>query len=331
MPLDWSPLVAFVRRHNRVLLTTHVRPDGDGLGSMLALGEALEHLGKQVRRVIPSRLPPRYEFMDPGRTIEVFSPAITHDYDAVMVLDTGTWNQLDSVAGYVGESPAEKVVIDHHRTQDDLGATRFVDVAAAATGEMICDAIAALGVPLSPAMARNLFVALAWDTGWFRHPNATEPIYNQAGRLIAAGANPTVIHEELYERKTLPALKLQGRLLDRIETRAGGRVSFSHVVFADYAETGAIPLDTEDLINFPRSIAGVEVALIFMEQRDGTIKVSFRARRADVGQLAEKFGGGGHRLAAGATLPGPLEETRERVLTAVLAAVELLELANGVA
>jgi phosphoesterase RecJ-like protein len=321
MPLDWSPFVEFVRRHERFFLTTHVRPDGDGIGSMLALGEALEQLGKRVRRVIPSRLPPRYEFMDPGRSIEVFGGPGVHDCDALVVLDTGTWNQLADVAGYVRESRAEKLVIDHHRTQDDLGATAIVDVTAAATGQMACEAIAALGVPLTPTMATNLFVALAWDTGWFRHPNASEAIYEKAGRLLGGGANPTIIHEELYDRKSLEALKLQGRVLERVQTRAGGTIAFSYVLFADYAETGAIPLDTEDLINFPRSIAGVEVALMFMEQRDGTIKVSFRSRRADVGRLAEQFAGGGHRLAAGATLPGPLEQARERVLAAVTAAI----------
>jgi phosphoesterase RecJ-like protein len=322
MPSDWSPLVDFVRRHQRFFLTTHVRPDGDGIGAMLALGEALEFLGKQVRRVLPSRLPPRYEFMDSARTIEVFEPPGVHDCDALMVLDTGTWNQLADVAHYVRDSRAEKFVIDHHRTQDDLGATRIVDVSAAATGQMACEAIAALGVKLTPAMAQNLFVALAWDTGWFRHPNASEAIYAKAGRLVGVGANPTIIHEELYDRKTLEALKLQGRVLERVETRAGGRVAFSFVQFSDYAETGAIPLDTEDLINFPRSISGVEVALMLMEQRDGTIKVSFRSRRADVGRLAEQFGGGGHRLAAGATLPGPMESARDRVLAAVVAAIQ---------
>ena len=121
MPLDWSPFVAFVRRHHRFFLTTHVRPDGDGLGSMLAVGEALERLGKNVRRVIPSRLPPRYEFMDPGRSIEEFAPSSDYDCDALIVLDTGTWNQLADVAAFVRESRAEKVVVDHHRTQDDLG------------------------------------------------------------------------------------------------------------------------------------------------------------------------------------------------------------------
>jgi phosphoesterase RecJ-like protein len=317
MPLDWSPLVAFVRRHQRFLLTTHVRPDGDGLGSMLALGEALQRLGKQVRYVIPSTLPPRYKFLDPDRSIEVFAKPGTRDCDALMVLDTGTWNQLADVAGFVRESKAEKVVIDHHRTQDDLGATAFVDATAAATGEMVCQIVTALDVSVSATMARNLFVALAWDTGWFRHPNAAEPIWHEAGKLVGRGADPTMVHEELYDKKTLPALKLHGRVLDRIETRSDGKIAFSYVLFSDYAQTGAIPLDTEDLIGYPRSIAGVEVALMFMEQRDGTIKVSFRSRRADVGRLAEQFGGGGHRLAAGATLPGPMDAARERVLAAV--------------
>ena len=103
-------------------------------------------------------------------------------------------------------------------------------------------------------------------------------------------------------------------MLDRLETRAGGKIAFSYVRFADYAETGAIPLDTEDLVNYPRSIAGVEVGLMFMEQRDGSVKASFRSRKADVARLAEQFGGGGHRLASGATVPGPLDVARERVL-----------------
>jgi phosphoesterase RecJ-like protein len=322
MPLDWSPFVDFVRRHQRFFLTTHVRPDGDGLGSMLALGEALGRLGKQVRMVIPSRLPPRYEFMDPRRSIEVFAASAQQDCDALVVIDTGTWNQLADVAEYVRTSTAEKVVIDHHRTQDDLGATRFVDVAAEATGRLAFEAIAALGVSLTKTMAQNLYVALAWDTGWFRHPNTTPATHELLAKLLAAGAEPTPVHEELYEKKTLEALKLCGLVLDRIETRAGGRLAFSFVKFADYAETGAIPLDTEDLINFPRSVAGVEVALMLMEQRDGTVKVSFRSRRADVGRLAEQFGGGGHRLAAGATLQGPLNAARDRVLTAVLGNLE---------
>jgi phosphoesterase RecJ-like protein len=322
MPLDWSPFVDFVRRRHRFLLTTHVRPDADGLGSILALGEALEAVGKQVLRVIPSVLPPRYQFFDPTGTIEVFAPSGRYrDRDAIVVMDTGTWNQLADVGPFVRESPAEKVVIDHHRTQDDLGAARFVDVTAEATGRLAHEAIAALGVPLTRTMAHNLFAAVATDTGWFRHPNATEPTFDLCGKLVAAGAQLTPLHEELYERNTLPRIKLQARVLDRVTTAADGRVAYSWVRTADYPETGAVPPDTEDMIN-GYNMPGVEVRLFFVEQQDGSAKVSFRARRADVSKLAERFGGGGHRLASGATVPGPFEAARERVLAAAVAAVE---------
>jgi phosphoesterase RecJ-like protein len=325
MPLDWSPLVDFVRRRHRFLLTTHVRPDADGLGSMLALGEALEALGKQVRRVVPGSMPPKYTFLDPNKTIESYAgPADRYrDCDALVVLDTGTWNQLADFAAAVRESPAEKAVIDHHRTQDDLGGRAFVDVSAEATGRLAHEAISALGVPLTPRMANNLFAAIATDTGWFRHPNATPATFALCGQLVAAGAELTPLHEELYERNSLGRIKLKARVLDRVTLAAGGRVASSWVKFSDYAETGAIPPDTEDLIN-EYNMPGVEARLFFAEQREGSVKVSFRSRRVDVSKVAEQFGGGGHKLASGATVPGPLDAARDRVPQAVVAAVEKL-------
>jgi phosphoesterase RecJ-like protein len=324
MLLDWSPFVAFVRRHACVLLTTHVRPDADGLGSVLALGEALEALGKRVFRVIPSPMPPRYQFLDPAGVVEVFAPSDRYrDCDAVVVMDTGTWNQLADVGPFVRESAAEKVVIDHHRTQDDLGATRFVDVTAEATGRLAHEAITALGVPLTKSMAHNLFAAVATDTGWFKHPNATEPTFELCGKLVAAGAKPTPLYEEIYERNTLGRTRLLARVLDRVTTAADGRLAYSWVRFTDYAETGAVPPDTEDMIN-AYNMPGVEVRLFLPEQRDGSVKVSFRSRRADVSKLAEQFDGGGHRLASGATVPGPFDAARDRVLAAAVAAVEAL-------
>src|SRR4051794_40944859 len=138
MPLDWSPFAAFVRRHDRFLLTTHVRPDGDGLGALQALAEALERLGKQVRRVIASPLPPRYAFLDRDHRIEVYAPPGDryHAGAAVVVLDTGTWNHLAEVADFIRASPAEKVVIDPPRPQDALGARPFVDITAEATSRL---------------------------------------------------------------------------------------------------------------------------------------------------------------------------------------------------
>ncbi len=324
MPIDWTPFVELVRRHQRFLLTTHVRPDGDGLGSMLALADVLSAAGKSVRLTVASDRPPRYAFLDPDNRVERFDfPA--DDFagaDAVVVLDTGTWNQLGHFAAFLRNLSAAKAVIDHHQTQDDLGATRFVDTTAEATGRLTYEAIRALGAPLTPKVASYLFVAVAMDTGWFRHNNATAATFALASELVAAGASPTALYDALFENNTLGRLKLTGLVLDRLQLVEGGRVAHTEIRRGDYEATGATPQDSEDLINFTRGLAGVEVGLFFMEQPRGGVKVSFRSRqRVDVARVAERFGGGGHRLASGAVIEAPLAEVRERVLAAVRAAL----------
>jgi phosphoesterase RecJ-like protein len=324
MPIDWAPFVELVRRQQRFLLTTHVRPDGDGLGSMLALADTLRRLGKEVQLVIASTLPPRYQFLDPEGQIERFAPPGDRWRGAgvIVVLDTGTWNQLSDFGPFLKTSPAAKVVIDHHLTQDDLGAIRFVDATAEATGRLVSEAVTALGSPLSAAAAGELFVALAMDTGWFRHSNTSPATFALAGELVAAGARPTPLYDQLFEQNTLPRLRLMGLVLERLRVVANGRVAHSEIRRGDYAATGATTQDTEDLVNFTRSLAGVEVGLFFMEQPRGGVKVSFRSReRVDVARLAEQFGGGGHRLASGAVIEAPLAEAQARVLAAVSAAL----------
>jgi phosphoesterase RecJ-like protein len=319
MPIDWPPLVAFLRHHQTVLLMTHSRPDADGLGSQLALADALRRTGKTPRVVIPSRLPPRYQFLDPDRkVIEQFQPPGEEfrNVDAVLILDTGTWNQLDDFAAFLRSLSVPKAVLDHHRTQDDLGADRYVDVTAEATGRLAYDLIRELGAPISPEAAHHLFMALALDTGWFRHANTTAATFELAAELVKLGANPTPLYEKLYECAPVSRLHLVGRALERLQVRAGGSIAYTEVYLTDYVETGAVPGDTEDLINFPRSVDGVEVALLFIEQPEGGTKVSFRSRRVDVARLAARFGGGGHSLAAGARADGTLAEVRELVIRA---------------
>ncbi len=326
MPLDWSPFVTLIRSRQRFVLTTHVRPDGDGLGSMLALADCLRAQGKDVRLTVASKLPPRYDFLDPQHQVRQFA-APGDDYrdaEAVLVLDTGTWNQLGDFGTFMKTLDVPRAVIDHHMTQDDLGALRLVDTTAEATGRLIFEAIHALGGPLSPEAAHALFVAVAMDTGWYRHSNTTPATFELAAALTRAGARPTAAYEALFEQSSAAKLRLTGVVLDRLRATDDGRVAFTDILRGDYAATGAIPQDTEDLINYVRSVAGVEVAVLFMEQPSGGIKVSFRSRRADVAQVAERFGGGGHRLASGATLPDPLEDARARVLAAVGAALASL-------
>jgi len=296
---------------------THIRPDGDGLGAQLALADALKAQGMQPRVCIASVLPPRYRFLDPDRkVIEDFRKPLRplDDCNAIVVMDTGTWNQLGDFAEYLKASPLPRVVIDHHRTQDDLGGQAFVDIDAEATGRLSFEIIEALGAPLSPAAANHLFLALAHDTGWFRHSNTTPATFALAERLTTAGANPTALYEKLFETSSLARYRLVGKALERLQTRAGGRIAFTEILLADYPATGAVPGDTEDMIDYPRSIEGVEVALLFIEQADGGTKISFRSRAADVSRLAEALGGGGHKLAAGARVKESLASVRDRVL-----------------
>jgi phosphoesterase RecJ-like protein len=326
MPIDWSPFVDLVHRHERFVLTTHIRPDGDGLGSMLALADVLEAppLCKTVRMTVASVLPPRYDFLDPSRRIRRFEPPedLYRDSDAAIVLDTGTWNQLGDFGPLLRSLPIAKAVIDHHLTQDDLGALRLVDTTAEATGRLVYEAILALGGPIPASAAHCLFIALAMDTGWFRHTNTTPATFTLAADLVRAGARATESYECLFEQNTLGRLKLMGLVLSRLQVTHAGRVAHTEIHRDDYAATGAVPQDSEDLINYTRSLAGVEVGLLFMEQPRGGVKISFRSRRVDVAQLAERFGGGGHRLASGAVLETSLEVARRRVLAAVGEALE---------
>jgi phosphoesterase RecJ-like protein len=290
---------------------------------MLALADALGRRGKDVRLTVASVLPPRYAFLDPAASVRRFEPPgdAYRDADAVVVLDTGAWGQLGDFGPFLRSLSVPKLVIDHHLTQDDLGATRLVDATAEATGRLTYDAIRALGGPLSPRAAHCLFVALAMDTGWFRHDNTTPATFALAAELTDAGARPTAAYENLFECSTPGRLRLLGLVLGRLQTVQGGRVSYSELHRGDYAAAGAVPQDSEDLINYPRSLAGVEVALLFMEQPRGGVKVSLRSRAVDVAAVAQRFGGGGHRLAAGATLETTLDDARRRVLDAVAASL----------
>jgi bifunctional oligoribonuclease and PAP phosphatase NrnA len=324
MPLDWDRLGRLVQTNRSFLLTTHVRPDSDGLGSLLAFREWLTLRGKEVRCIIASAWPPRYDFLDPAKVVERFTQTgeAASGAEVVVVLDTGTWNQLGEFGPFMARMTAAKVVIDHHISQDDLGAERFVDVTAEATGRLVYELITTLGGPLTPSMAHLLFAAVATDTGWFRHTNTTPATFALAEKLAAAGARPTELYEHLYEQNSLPRLRLMGLLLSRMQVDEDGLLAYTCVERSDYEATGSQPQDTEDMVNYTRSVQGVEVGLLFMEQPRGGVKVSFRSRlRVDVARVAEAFGGGGHRLASGAIVAGSMADVRDRVLAVVRAAI----------
>jgi phosphoesterase RecJ-like protein len=327
MSIDWTPLADLIETHDRFLVTTHVRPDGDALGSEVACAGLLRQKGKDVRVVNASLTPPRYQFLDPARTLfEQFETQVTAkdltDRQVLVILDLSSWGQLGEMAGLVKAFPGPRLVIDHHVSEDDLGAISLKDTEAEATGTLIYRAIQALGGTLTPEISTGLLVAIAMDTGWFRHSNTRPESLRTAADLIDAGAPIQEIYRLLFERNTLNRLKLMGETLVRLKTECGGRIAYTAVTREDFERTGAIPPETEDLVDFTVSLDGVEVGLLFIEQKRGGIKMSVRSRTDfDCAQLASAFGGGGHRAAAGATLSDPLSETLPRVLDAVCRAL----------
>jgi phosphoesterase RecJ-like protein len=214
------------------------------------------------------------------------------------------------------------LVIDHHVSEDDLSDRWFKDTSAEATARIVYEIGLRLKVPLTEAIATPLYAGLSTDTGGFRFPSASGESFRVAARLVDAGASPTAIYRELFEQDSLARLNLVGRTLAGATTFHDGKVILSTVRQSDIKEVKALPSDTEDLVNLTLAVKGTEVAVICIEQPDGRIKVSFRSRGpVDCNALAARFGGGGHKAAAGSILDGPFETAQQRVAEAVDEAV----------
>lgn len=326
MSLNWSRFVSLIEGHGQFVLTSHIRPDADALGSELGLAGVLESLGKTVRIVNADPCPPNLQFLDPDGRLHVLGRDATvsqvREAEALIVLDTSAWGQLGAMGDVLRDFPGAKLVLDHHVSADDLGAEVFKNVQAEATGRLVIEAAEKLGVELTAEMARPLLAAVTTDTGWFRFASTTGDALRYAARLLDAGASPSELYAELYERDTLARLKLMGLVLARTVAEVGGRLVYTCVTQEDFRQTGAVPSDTEDVINLTLRVRGSEVAAMFTELPEPRIKVSLRSRAGfDCSRLTERFGGGGHRAAAGVTLSGTLAEVTAQILDAIRASM----------
>lgn len=326
MGVDWKAFVAQIGHYETFVLVSHIRPDCDALGSELGMAEVLRAVGKQVRIINAHRTPPALQFLDPAGNIEVLGDDVEAEdivADCIMVLDTSAWAQLGDMGDVIRSSRADKMVVDHHVGEDDLGATMYKDYQAEATGHLVVQAADALGVPLTRAISGPLFAAIATDTGWFRFGSVTSETYRVIARLVDAGVVPSEIYGDLYERDTLGRLKLRGLILSRTLSELDGALMHTYVQKEDFTTTGAVASDTEDAINLTLAVEGTKGAVIFVGQLRGGFKLSFRSRCSmDCNEIARQFGGGGHKAAAGAFIEGTLDEVRQRVLPVVIEAME---------
>ncbi|MCI0498235.1 MAG: bifunctional oligoribonuclease/PAP phosphatase NrnA, partial [Planctomycetales bacterium] len=306
--------VELIENSRSILLTTHIRPDGDACGCIRALMEVLRQRGKQTRALFMSPLaswyaglfeqPPSVLGNDvpPQRLSEVYA-----DVDMVILVDTDSRVQLPGFADWLAGCGRKVLVIDHHITGDRLGTVTLTDSAAAAAGEIVFDLIKFAGWPLTERIAESIFIALSSDTGWFKFGNADSRIFRTAAALIDAGAKPNEIYRLLYQSFTPVRLSLMTRMLEHLQLHADGRIATQYILRRDFDETGASGPDTENLIDECQRIRTVEAAALFVELADGGFRCSLRSKgRVDVRCIAQKHGGGGHTLAAGVNLQGPL-------------------------
>ena len=324
--IDWPAFTELIAQHQRYLLTSHIRPDCDALGSELGMAGVLEALGKEVRIVNGQATPPNLVFIDPQQKIETIGQDVTPeelvDIEVLMILDTSAWAQLGPMGDVIRSTNARKVLVDHHVGEDDLGATPFKNTTAEATGRLVVEAAEHLGVALTKEIATPLFAAIATDTGWYRFGSTTSGTYRTAAKLVDAGAVPSDIFGALYERDSLARVKLRGRITERFVTELDGRLAHTSARLADFEQTGALPSDTEDVINIGLGVLGTEVAVILVELSSGGFKISFRSRcELNCNEVAKQFGGGGHKAAAGAFIDEPFDVAQQQVLDAVRAAM----------
>lgn len=311
-------LAPFRSGAGRALMLGHVHPDADVLGTLLALGLALETRGWTVAYGGPHPAPASLAFLPGIDRYRVLS-ALDARYDVAVLTDCPNPGRTEGLIDAARQAAGMVVNIDHHPDNRRYGDVNWVDPGAAATGEMIHALLVALGLSITPEIATNLFTAIHTDTGSFRYSNVTPATFRIAGDLVAAGADPAAVSSALYERRPAEGLRWLGEALSRVQVSEDGRVAWLGL------PSGAVPesfVEAEELVNYPRSIASVRVACLLRELGDG-VKVSLRGKGdVDVNRIAARFGGGGHRNAAGCTVPGPLERATRDVLAAVRHALD---------
>ena len=319
---DFQKAIELIDESNNVLMTTHTRPDGDACGSIAALSDVLGALGKKVKLILLSPLPEWYGFLF-AEKLPILGEDVSFEQlkqgqfakpDLIMIIDTNSYSQLPQFAEFLKQNDKPVLVIDHHVTADGLGDVELIDTTAAGTGLIVFELLKYAKWPVTEKIAQALFVAVATDTGWFQFSNTDSAVFRSCAELIDAGANPTEIYHDLYQNFSHPRFKLMTAMLNTLELHLDGRFATQHLLQHDFEQAGAAHRDTENLIDECRRISTVEAAALFVELKDGRIRCSLRSRGAiDVRKIAQKFGGGGHKMAAGLYLPGPMKNAKKLI------------------
>ena len=314
----------------RVLLTSHVKPDGDAMGSVLALHRALGQKGIVADIYLAGPLEARLRELAADTPFHLDRKPPADEHDLAIVVDTGAWVQLEQIADWLRQRHDRVVGIDHHANGNDVASMRLVDTTAASTTQMLVPVIEAMGCELtggSGGVAEALFIGLATDTGWFRYPSAGAKAMRLAARLLDLGVDQPRLFQIIEETFRPQRLAIMARALTSLEFALDGAVAIMTLRPEDFRETGGVAQDIAELVNLPMGVASVRVSVLLSQLSLGRTKLSFRskpavsgaanARLVDTNALAQRFGGGGHVHASGAAVTMDIDDTRRALLAAL--------------
>jgi bifunctional oligoribonuclease and PAP phosphatase NrnA len=312
-------LHAFLASHQRFLLTTHINPDGDAIGSEVAFARMLRAMGKTVRILNDSPTPHAFAWLTTEDPIEVYDEALAEarfaESDALVVLDTGNKQRIGRLAHHLDRHLIAIAVVDHHATHDGFGRVNVIEPTCAAAAVLVHELMREAGVAPDRRSAEALYVGLSTDTGYFRYTNTDARALHMAAALVECGVDVARVTARVNQTAPVGRLRFFGEALAALEMRSGGQLVVLEVAPEQFARHGLQGADTEGLVDMPRAIEGVEAVALFSEVEPGKVKVSLRSTgRVDIDGVCSRLGGGGHRHAAGVQLRGSREQARERIL-----------------
>jgi phosphoesterase RecJ-like protein len=321
----WTAILQFIERHESFVVTSHINPDGDAIGSEIALMLFLRQLGKTVVVMNSTETPEVLRFLDANDEIRIYgdpeSRALLDAADACIIVDVNNWDQLGNIGRGLQARSLPRACVDHHQGATSGFADHTVsDTTAAATGVLIYELIRAHGGthnPFSRPIAEALYAAIITDTGTFRFSNTDERVLRAAAELCKMGVNPFEMHRKVFGSKSWGAGRLLGPVLSTLDSEAGGKLAIISATLEMVNNAGATYDDMDGFVDLVRAIKGVELVLFFKETEEGDIKVSLRSNgNVDANALAKRFGGGGHTMASGMRVAGPLPRAIETVVAA---------------
>jgi len=334
-------IVHVIANNDDFLVLTHVNPDGDAVGSVVALGRVLVALGKSCHLLSPGDIPPEHLFLSAPGEISPVLPT-RKSWQVIFLIDTPCASRLP--LSLSGEIPPcnELINIDHHASNDIAAASRqatkrtlnWVNPSASSVGEMLYHLFATAGYVISPDVASPLYAAILTDTGSFRFPNTTSSALTAAAELVERGADPANLADKIYFSHSVGKFRLLAEALPTLQVCCSGKAAFMWVTAQMLRKAGAPLVETDGFENFPRTVKGVEVAILFKQTGDGqTVKVSLRSKRetVDVSRVAAQFGGGGHPTAAGCVITGSMTSVQERVVEAIAGELARVPPQGGIA